>query len=72
MIIFPVLVREGSIVPADFDPTYIEEMFAIVTIGTGISVATCCFIWPMTATKKLKYVFEYICANYSFSNLFLF
>ncbi|KAI8881158.1 hypothetical protein K501DRAFT_189586 [Backusella circina FSU 941] len=54
MIIFPVLVREGSIVPAEFDPTYIEEMFAIVTIGTGISVATCCFIWPMTATKKLK------------------
>jgi hypothetical protein len=47
-------------------------MFAIVTIGTGISVATCCFIWPMTATKKLKYVFEYIYVNHSFSNLFLF
>ncbi|KAI8049144.1 uncharacterized protein B0P05DRAFT_563912 [Gilbertella persicaria] len=54
MIIFPVLVREGSVVPSEFDPTYIEEMFAIVTIGTAISVFVCWFIWPMTATKKLK------------------
>lgn len=54
MIIFPVLVREGSVIPSDFDPTYIEEMFAIVTIGTAISAFVCWFIWPMTATKKLK------------------
>ncbi|CAO3635085.1 unnamed protein product [Mucor fragilis] len=54
MIIFPVLVKEGSVIPSDFDPTYIEEMFAIVTIGTAISAFVCWFIWPMTATKKLK------------------
>ncbi|KAI7892893.1 uncharacterized protein EV154DRAFT_461736 [Mucor mucedo] len=54
MIIFPVLVREGSVIPSDFDPTYIEEMFSIVTIGTAISAFVCWFIWPMTATKKLK------------------
>ncbi|CAO0796557.1 unnamed protein product [Mucor circinelloides] len=54
MIIFPVLVKEGSVIPSDFDPTYIEEMFAIVTIGTTISAFVCWFIWPMTATKKLK------------------
>ncbi|KAI8647527.1 hypothetical protein BD408DRAFT_378306 [Parasitella parasitica] len=54
MIIFPVLVKEGSVIPSYFDPTYIEEMFAIVTIGTAISAFVCWFIWPMTATKKLK------------------
>jgi uncharacterized membrane protein YccC len=54
MIIFPVLVKEGSVIPSDFDPTYIEEMFAIVTIGTAISACICWFVWPMTATKKLK------------------
>ncbi|KAI8052769.1 hypothetical protein BDF21DRAFT_371567 [Thamnidium elegans] len=54
MVIFPVLVREGSVIPSDFDPTYIEEMFAIVTIGTAISAFVCWFVWPMTATKKLK------------------
>ncbi|KAI8355558.1 hypothetical protein BD560DRAFT_407182 [Blakeslea trispora] len=54
MIIFPVLVREGMVVPAEFDPTYIQEMFAIVTIGTALSVFVCWFIWPMTATRQLK------------------
>ncbi|OBZ85235.1 Uncharacterized protein C26F1.08c [Choanephora cucurbitarum] len=54
MIIFPVLVREGMVVPAEFDPTYMQEMFAIVTIGTALSVFVCWFIWPMTATKQLK------------------
>lgn len=54
MIIFPVLVKEGSEVPAQFDATFIEDMFAIVTIGTAISIAVCCLVWPMTATKKLK------------------
>jgi hypothetical protein len=54
MVIFPVLVKEGSEVPTEFDSTFIEDMFAIVTIGTAISVAVCCIIWPMTATKKLK------------------
>jgi hypothetical protein len=54
MIIFPVLVKEGSEVPAQFDATFIEDMFAIVTIGTAISVAVCCLVWPMTATRKLK------------------
>ncbi|PHZ17440.1 uncharacterized protein RHIMIDRAFT_232867 [Rhizopus microsporus ATCC 52813] len=54
MIIFPVLVKEGSEVPAQFDATFIEDMFAIVTIGAAISVAVCCLVWPMTATRKLK------------------
>ncbi|KAG1467314.1 hypothetical protein G6F56_004478 [Rhizopus delemar] len=54
MVIFPVLVKEGSEVPAEFDSSFIEDMCAIVTIGTAISVAVCCTIWPMTATKKLK------------------
>lgn len=54
MIIFPVLVKEGSVIPSDFDATYIEEMSAIVFIGSAVSACICWFVWPMTATKKLK------------------
>ncbi|KAI8975119.1 hypothetical protein BDF20DRAFT_876954 [Mycotypha africana] len=54
MIMFPVLVKEGSEIPEVFDSTYIEEMFALVTIGTGISAFVCWFIWPVTATSKLR------------------
>ncbi|KAI9283404.1 hypothetical protein BY458DRAFT_428000 [Sporodiniella umbellata] len=54
MVIFPVLLKEGSEVPAEFDSSFIEDMCSIVTIGTAISVAVCCVFWPMTATKKLR------------------
>lgn len=56
IILFTVIVREGSGNEAEFDLDIITETFSIVGIGTIISVAICVLVWPMTATKKLRYV----------------
>lgn len=56
IILFTVIVREGSGNEAEFDLDIITETFAVVAIGTIISVAICVLIWPMTATKKLRFV----------------
>ncbi|CEP18223.1 hypothetical protein [Parasitella parasitica] len=47
-------VRQGSGNEAEFDFDIITDTFAIVAFGTIISVAICVFVWPMTATKKLR------------------
>ncbi|KAI8381006.1 Fusaric acid resistance protein-like-domain-containing protein [Radiomyces spectabilis] len=54
MIIFPVIVREGPADRTDFDPSIIQETFKTVILGTTISAAVCFFMWPMTATNKLR------------------
>ncbi|KAI8646874.1 hypothetical protein BD408DRAFT_335945 [Parasitella parasitica] len=54
IILFTVIVRQGSGNEAEFDFDIITDTFAIVAFGTIISVAICVFIWPMTATKKLR------------------
>ena len=53
---FTVIVREGSGNEAEFDFDIITDTFSIVAFGTIISVAICVFVWPMTATQKLRYV----------------
>ncbi|KAI9480671.1 MAG: hypothetical protein EXX96DRAFT_521939 [Benjaminiella poitrasii] len=54
IILFSVIVRQGSGNEADFDFDIIRDTFAIVAIGTAISVAVCILIWPMTAAGKLR------------------
>ncbi|KAI8376126.1 Fusaric acid resistance protein-like-domain-containing protein [Radiomyces spectabilis] len=54
LILFSILVREGSWNRSEFDTTKIEATFALVAIGTVISVAVCLLVWPISATQKLK------------------
>ncbi|KAI8887415.1 hypothetical protein K501DRAFT_242578 [Backusella circina FSU 941] len=54
IIIFTVTIRQGSFIENEFDISIIGETFGIVAIGTIISLAVCIFIWPMTASKKLR------------------
>lgn len=54
IILFTVIVREGSGNEAEFDFDIITDTFSIVAFGTIISVAICIFVWPMTATQKLR------------------
>ncbi|KAI8047969.1 Fusaric acid resistance protein-like-domain-containing protein [Gilbertella persicaria] len=54
IILFTVIVRQGSGDETELTKDIITETFSIVAIGTAISVAVCIFIWPMTASQKLK------------------
>ncbi|GAN07622.1 conserved hypothetical protein [Mucor ambiguus] len=54
IILFTVIVREGSGNEAEFDFDIITDTFSTVAFGTIISVAICIFVWPMTATQKLR------------------
>ncbi|CAO3609468.1 unnamed protein product [Mucor hiemalis] len=54
IILFTVIVKQGSGNEAEFDFKIITETFGIVAIGTIISVAVCVLIWPMSASKKLR------------------
>ncbi|KAI7903752.1 uncharacterized protein BX663DRAFT_471797 [Cokeromyces recurvatus] len=54
MILFSVIVRQGSGNEAEFSFDIIRDTFAIVAIGSAITVAVCVLIWPMTAAEKLK------------------
>lgn len=54
IILFTVIVREGSGNEAEFDFDIITDTFFVVAFGTIISVAICIFVWPMTATQKLR------------------
>ncbi|KAF7728169.1 hypothetical protein EC973_006563 [Apophysomyces ossiformis] len=54
IIIFLIVVREGSANRGDFDTTRIEQITSAVAIGTVITVACCGLFWPTSATKKLK------------------
>ncbi|OAD76278.1 hypothetical protein PHYBLDRAFT_186217 [Phycomyces blakesleeanus NRRL 1555(-)] len=54
MVICPVLVREGSTDTAEFNAARIQDTVRVVIVGTMISVFVCFFVWPMTATSKLR------------------
>ncbi|KAI8355698.1 Fusaric acid resistance protein-like-domain-containing protein [Blakeslea trispora] len=54
IIIFIIVVREGSVNRGDFDTTRIEQITTAVATGTLITVACCVIFWPVSAAKKLK------------------
>lgn len=54
IIIFIIVVREGSVNLGDFDTTRIEQITTSVATGTLITVACCILFWPISAAKKLK------------------
>ncbi|KAI8080547.1 Fusaric acid resistance protein-like-domain-containing protein [Thamnidium elegans] len=54
IIIFTVIIRQGSGYQYELDFDVITETFSIVAIGTAISVLVCIFVWPMSASKKLR------------------
>ncbi|KAI8581066.1 hypothetical protein K450DRAFT_234472 [Umbelopsis ramanniana AG] len=54
IIIFIILVREGSANEGDFDTLKIQQYTSAVATGTVITLATCFLVWPISAAKKLK------------------
>lgn len=58
IIIFIIVVREGSVNRGDFDTTRIEQITSAVATGTLVTVSCCILFWPVSASKKLKYVFD--------------
>ncbi|KAI8887178.1 hypothetical protein K501DRAFT_242906 [Backusella circina FSU 941] len=54
IILFVILVREGSSNRGDFDTTRIEQIVSAVAAGTLITVTCCILFWPVSASKKLK------------------
>ncbi|GAA5797451.1 hypothetical protein HPULCUR_002835 [Helicostylum pulchrum] len=54
IIIFTIMIgqRAGSQYELAFE--IIKEMFSLVAIGTAISIFVCIFVWPMSASKKLR------------------
>ncbi|RUS17098.1 hypothetical protein BC937DRAFT_90418, partial [Endogone sp. FLAS-F59071] len=54
IIMFVILVREGSTNMGDFDTTRIEQMALAVVVGTVITVLVCVLVWPSMAGRKLK------------------
>jgi uncharacterized membrane protein YccC len=53
IIIFIILVREGSANEGDFDTQRIQEYTTAVATGTIITLAVCFLVWPISAAKKL-------------------
>lgn len=56
IIIFIIVVREGSANKGDFDTTRIEQITFAVATGTLITVSCCILFWPVSASKKLRQV----------------
>ncbi|KAI7853809.1 Fusaric acid resistance protein-like-domain-containing protein [Circinella umbellata] len=54
IIIFVIVVREGSANRGDFDTTRIEQITSAVATGTLITVSACILFWPFSAAKKLN------------------
>ncbi|KAG2201966.1 hypothetical protein INT47_000505, partial [Mucor saturninus] len=54
IIIFIIVVREGSANRGDFDTTRIQQITTAVATGTLITVSCCVLFWPISASKKLK------------------
>ncbi|CAO3632466.1 unnamed protein product [Cunninghamella blakesleeana] len=54
IIIFVIVVREGSANLGDFDTTRIQQIVSAVATGTFITVTCCIVFWPSSAAKKLK------------------
>ncbi|KAI9323263.1 Fusaric acid resistance protein-like-domain-containing protein [Dichotomocladium elegans] len=54
IIIFIIVVREGSANKGDFDLTRIREISSAVATGTVITVLCCLIFWPRSAVTKLR------------------
>ncbi|CAO3634627.1 unnamed protein product [Cunninghamella echinulata] len=54
IIIFVIVVREGSANLGDFDTTRIQQIVSAVATGTFITVTCCVVFWPSSAAVKLK------------------
>ncbi|KAI8096622.1 Fusaric acid resistance protein-like-domain-containing protein [Halteromyces radiatus] len=54
IIIFIVVVREGSANRGDFDTTRIQQITSAVATGTLVTITSCIVFWPTSATKKLQ------------------
>lgn len=54
ILIFVIVVREGSVNRGDFDLTRIQQITSSIATGTLITVACCVIFWPVSAAKKLK------------------
>ncbi|ORX62680.1 hypothetical protein DM01DRAFT_1365117 [Hesseltinella vesiculosa] len=54
IIIFIIVVREGSANLGDFDTTRIEEIYEAIAIGAVITITSCVVFWPSSASKKLR------------------
>lgn len=54
IILFTVVVRQGSGTETEFGFDIITETFLIVAIGSAISAIVCVCVWPMSASEKLR------------------
>ncbi|KAI8074104.1 Fusaric acid resistance protein-like-domain-containing protein [Gongronella butleri] len=54
IIIFIIVVKEGSVNQGAFDTTRIEQITSVVAIGTLVTVTCCIVFWPTSATTKLQ------------------
>ncbi|KAI8074046.1 Fusaric acid resistance protein-like-domain-containing protein [Gongronella butleri] len=54
IIIFIIVVREGSANKGDFDTTRIQEIYEAIAIGAIITITSCAVFWPSSASKKLR------------------
>ncbi|RCI02093.1 hypothetical protein CU098_001037, partial [Rhizopus stolonifer] len=64
IIIFIIVVREGSANLGDFDTTRIEQITTAVAIGTLVTISCCILFWPVSASKKLRNGLEATLASY--------
>ncbi|KAI8332623.1 hypothetical protein BC941DRAFT_402304 [Chlamydoabsidia padenii] len=64
IIIFIVVVREGSANRGDFDTTRIQQITSAVATGTLITITSCIVFWPTSATKKLQNDLETTMTSY--------
>ncbi|KAI9269284.1 Fusaric acid resistance protein-like-domain-containing protein [Phascolomyces articulosus] len=64
IIIFIIVVREGSANRGDFDITRIQEITSAVATGTIITVLCCILFWPESAVTKLKKDIEFVLDSY--------
>ncbi|CAO3625347.1 unnamed protein product [Cunninghamella blakesleeana] len=64
IIIFIIVVREGSVNRGDFDATRIVQITTAIATGTLVTVASCVLFWPSSATKKLQNDLEATLTSY--------
>ncbi|KAI8979071.1 Fusaric acid resistance protein-like-domain-containing protein [Mycotypha africana] len=54
IILFIIVVREGSANKGEFNTTRIQQIVSAVATGTLITILCCVLFWPTSASKKLK------------------
>ncbi|KAI7867103.1 Fusaric acid resistance protein-like-domain-containing protein [Spinellus fusiger] len=64
IILFIIVVREGSANRGDFDTTRIQQITLAVAVGTLITVTCCILFWPISAANKLKKDLEATLGSY--------